>query len=150
MIYSWNFSTEKNRWTSWFLIRATIMIAFVIWGFLSKVYMMSIAILLVSGIYFFTENNSESEVEVQISDLWIKVWNSFFDFSKISSYSFIYEDENAVLLRLKLIAKWFKILDLKIDNNITRDLKAILPSYIAEDPKEDFSNMEKIIRLLKL
>lgn len=150
MIYSWNFSTEKNRWKAWFLIRATIMIAFVIWWFLSKVYMMSIAILLVSGIYFFSENNSDPQVSVEITDLWIKVSNSFFDFSKISSYSLIYENDNALLLRLKLIWKWFKILDLKIDNEIAKNLKAILPSYIAEDPKEDLSNIEKIIRLLKL
>jgi len=39
---------------------------------------------------------------------------------------------------------------LKIDNEITKDLKAILPSYIEEDPKEDLTTIEKIIRLLKL
>lgn len=150
MIYSWIFSTEKDRWTSWYLIAATVMIAFVIWGFVSKMYMMSVAILLVSGIYFFSENNSDPEVTVQITNLWIKVWNNFFDFSKISSYSFIYEDDKAVLLRLKLINKGFKIVDLKIDNDITLDLKAILPDFIREDPKEDFTTTEKIIRLLKL
>ncbi len=150
MIYSWIFSTEKERWTSWFLIAATVMIAFVIWGFVSKMYMMSVAILLVSGIYFFSENNSDPEVAVQITNLWIKVGNNFFDFSKISSYSFIYEYDKAVLLRLKLINKGFKIVDLKIDNDITLDLKAILPDFIREDPKEDFTTTEKIIRLLKL
>lgn len=150
MIYSWIFSTEKDRGTSWYLIAATVMIAFVIWGFVSKMYMMSVAILLVSGIYFFSENNSDPEVTVQISNLWIKVWNNFFDFSKISSYSFIYEDDKAVLLRLKLINKGFKIVDLKIDNDIALDLKAILPDFIREDPKEDFITTEKIIRLLKL
>jgi hypothetical protein len=132
------------------LIAATVMIAFVIWGFVSKMYMMSVAILLVSGIYFFSENNSDPEVTVQISNLGIKVGNNFFDFSKISSYSFIYEDDKAVLLRLKLINKGFKIVDLKIDNDITLDLKAILPDFIREDPKEDFTTIEKIIRLLKL
>ncbi len=150
MIYSWIFSTEKNRGASWLIIAATVMIAFVIWGFVSKMYMMSIAILLVSGIYFFSENNSDPEVTVQVTNLWIKVWNNFFDFSKISSYSFIYEEDRAVLLRLKLINKWFKVIDLKIDNDIALDLKAILPDFIAEDPKEDFTTIEKIIRLLKL
>jgi hypothetical protein len=51
------------------LIAATVMIAFVIWGFVSKMYMMSVAILLVSGIYFFSENNSDPEVAVQITNL---------------------------------------------------------------------------------
>lgn len=150
MNYSWSFSNEKNRWTSWYLIAITVMIAFVIWWFLSKIYMMSISILLVSWLYFFSENNANDETNIEISDLWIKVDSNFFDFSKISSYSLIYEDDRAIILRLKLISKWFKILDLKIDNEITKDLKAILPSYIEEDPKEDLTTIEKIIRLLKL
>ncbi|MDD4151954.1 MAG: hypothetical protein PHR68_05035 [Candidatus Gracilibacteria bacterium] len=150
MNYSWSFSNEKNRGTSWYLIAITVMIAFVIWGFISKIYMMSISILLVSGLYFFSENNANDETNIEISDLGIKVDSNFFDFSKISSYSLIYEDDKAIILRLKLISKGFKILDLKIDNEITKDLKAILPSYIEEDPKEDLTTIEKIIRLLKL
>jgi len=150
MNYYWSFSNEKNRWTSWYLIAITVMIAFVIWWFLSKIYMMSISILLVSWLYFFSENNANDETNIEISDLWIKIDSNFFDFSKISSYSFIYEGDKAIILRLKLISKWFKVLDLKIDNEITKDLKAILPSYIEEDPKEDLTTIEKIIRLLKL
>jgi len=92
---------------------------------------MSFIILLLSGLIFYIENNSEDIINVEINELWIKVSEYFYDYSKIDSYTFIYEWENAVILRLNLQKKWIKIIDLKIDNTVVLELKQILPcTYI--------------------
>ena len=149
-IYNWNFSTEKNRWELWYIIWFSVVVWLVTWGFFSWQYWMSFVILLISWLYFFMENNSEDIVQIAVTELWINIANSFYDFSRINSYTFIYEWPNATLLRLNLENKGIKNIDLKVDNNITADLKNILPNFIEENPKIDMTFSEKLIRMLKL
>lgn len=150
MLYSWTFPDDKGRWQLWYIIVLSIIIWLVIWWFLTKQYWMSFIILLLSGLIFYIENNSEDIINVEINELWIKVSEYFYDYSKIDSYTFIYEWENAVILRLNLQKKWIKIIDLKIDNTVVLELKQILPNFLKENEKEDFSFTDKIIRMLKL
>lgn len=150
IIYSWSFSNDKNRWSMWYIIALAIIIWFVVWWFLSRQYIFGALIILITWVYFFVENNSQDNVEVSISNLWVKVNNFFYDFSKIESYSIIYNWDVAVILRLSLIKRWLKNLDLQIDNNTALDLKSILPNYIKEDEKAELSFNDKLIKILKL
>lgn len=150
VIYNWGFSNDKNRWSLWYIIALSVIIWLVVWGFLTKQYVMSFLIILIAWVSFFVDNNSEENVQVSITNLWIKVNNMFYDFSKIEAYTLIYEWEDAVLLRLLLIKKWIRYIDLTIDSNIAVDLKQILPNFIAEDEKAELSFSDKLIRMLKL
>lgn len=149
-IYSWSFSSKKSRWNTWYIITLSIVIGLVIWWFLTKQYGMSFIILLLSWLIYFVENNTSDLVEVSINELWIKIWDSFYDFSVIDSFTLLYEWENAILVRLNLNKKWLRHLDLNIDNNIALDLKNILTNYIVENWKENLGFVDKVIRLLKL
>lgn len=150
MLYTWTFPDEKNRWKLWYIIVLSIIIWLVIWWFLTKQYWMSFVVLLMSGLVFYFENNSPDKIKVEVWELGIKVEDYFYDYSKIESYTLIYEWENAVICRLNLIKKWIKQLDLIIDNNVALELKKILPNFIKENEKQDFSFTDKIIKLLKL
>ena len=90
------------------------------------------------------------EVSVEVSTLWIKILEEFFEFSKINNYNFIYEKANAVFLRLTLNKRTIKHLNLRVDNKICEDLKQILPNFLAEWENSELSFTEKIINLLKL
>jgi len=150
ILYNWNFEDKKNRSTLWYIIALSIVIGLVVWWFLTKQYWMSFIILLISWLTYFIENNSDEHLNVDITELWIKIWAIFYDYSKVDSFSFIYSWENAILLRLNLNKKWIRFLDLNIDNSIVIDLKPILINYIEENPKWELSFSEKIIKLLKL
>jgi hypothetical protein len=104
-LYSWNFSTDKQRSSLWYMIALSVVIGLVVWGFMTKQYVMSFLIILITGISFFIENNSEEIILVTLNQLGIKINNSFYDYSKIGSYTFIYDGENAVILRLHLLNK---------------------------------------------
>lgn len=149
-LYTWNFPDVKNRWSLWYIIALSLVIGLVIWGFLTKQYGMSFILLLITGIAYFVENNSDDEVTVEISELWIRVGWTFYDFSRIPAYAFIYDGDNAIFLRLNLAKKWVKQIDLKVNNEITTELKQILPRFIEENPKQDLSFLERMIHLLKL
>ena len=150
MLYTWNFLDKKNRWQMWYIVVFSIVIWLVVWWFFTKQYWMSFVLLLMSGLIFYVENNSDDNIVIEIWELWIKIWTGFYDYSKINSYTLIYEWENAVLLRLKLQKKGISMLDLKIDNTIALELKQILPQFIEENEKEDLSFSDKMIRMLKL
>ena len=159
IIYTWTFEDKKNRSSLWYIIALSIVIWLSIWWFLTKQYWMSLTILLLTWVIYFTENNSEDEMKINISDLWIKlisldgsneIWATFFDYNNINWYSYVYREENIIYLRLNILKKWIKTLDLKINNSIANDLSSILPNYLEEHPKQELTFFEKIIILLKL
>ncbi len=151
ILYSWSFNSKKQRWNLWYIIAISIAIWLIIWWFLSKQYWMSFVIIILIGLIFYVENNSEDIVPVQIMDNWIKIENNFFPFSNISSYTIIYENENAILLRLNISRKiWIQNININIDNTIVSDIRNILNNFIEENSKQDLSFWEKLIRLLKI
>jgi hypothetical protein len=149
-IYSWEFEDRKNRWTLWYTIALSIVIWISIWWFFTKQYSLSFIVLLISWLVYFVENNSEDKIKVIVSNLWIKVSNSFYDYKSINNYSIVYKSEEAILIRLHLNRKWLRFLDIKIDNNIISELKPILTDYIEEWEKTELTLSEKFTNLLKL
>lgn len=150
IIYNWEFEDKKNRWSMWYIIAISVVIWLAIWWFLTKQYWMSFIVLLIAWLSYFMENNSEDEIKVEVTNLGIKIWESFYDYSKIDSFSFIYNWENAIYLRLNLNKKWIKNINLIVNNWITWELKPLLNEYLEENPKWELSLSEKLIFLLKL
>ena len=111
---------------------------------------MSFIVLLLAGLVYFVENNSEDEVQVDITELGIKIWESFYDYAKIDSYTLIYSWENAALMRVNLNQKGLRNIDLNIDNNVALNIKAALEGVVEENPNKEMWFVDKIIRLLKL
>ncbi|QFR39691.1 hypothetical protein A9Q91_05720 [Candidatus Gracilibacteria bacterium 28_42_T64] len=148
--YSWKFEDKKNRSSLWYVIALSIVIGLIIWGFLTKQYGMSFIVLLIAGITYFIENNSDDEIEVLIGELGVKIGGSFYEYSRINSYSMIYNGENALLLRLNMNKQGLRNIDLMVNNDIATQLNKILPSLLEENPKGELSLSEKIIHLLKL
>ena len=151
IIYTWSFSNDKNRWPLWYIIALSIVIWLVVWGFLTKQYVMSFLIILITWVYFFVENNSEEITSIYIQNLWINIWNSFYEYTKFQSFNVIYTWNEARFLRLILKNNvWVKFIDLSIDNNVASILKEILPNFITEDDKTEISFSDKLIKFLKL
>lgn len=149
-IYSWVFSDKKERWLYWYIIAFSMVIWLAIWWILTKQYVFSFIIFLLTGIMYFVENNSDDEINVSVTALWIKIGDIFYNYEKINNYSFIYLWEHAQLLRLNLKTSWINKLDLNINNEICQNLKDILPDFIKETDQSELSFSEKLINFLKL
>ncbi|PZM85552.1 hypothetical protein DLH72_02060 [Candidatus Gracilibacteria bacterium] len=150
IIYSWNFSEEKNRGALWYIIAISVIVGVVFWGIMTKQYGLSIVIMLAAGVTFYLENNSGTLVNVSISSLGIKIGENFYDFGKINNFSFIYYKGNAVYLKLVLNKRGLKALNLRVDNKVCEDLKQILPNFLKEEKDGDLSFTDKLINILKL
>lgn len=150
LIYSWNFQDSKNRSPLWYMIALAIAIGLIIWGFFTSQYGMSIVIMLTVGIFFFLENNSEDVVQVDITELGIRIQDVFYDYSRIESYSIIYDADRAVFLRLHLKKRGVTFANLSIDNTIASQVRPIISQFIEENEKWEITFLEKITHLLKL
>lgn len=149
-IYSWEFEDNKERWQYWYLIALSIIIWIVIWGFATGQYGLSFIILLVSGLFYFYENNTDSIIKISLFDLWLKIWENFYEYAKIEKYTFIYIWDTPIYLRIVINKVSLHHIDLKIDKKIMFDLKEILPNYIEEDAKTELSFTERLMLKLKL
>jgi len=151
LLYLWSFDSKKNRSSLWYVIVLSIAIGLIIWGFLSKQFWMSFVIIILIWLIFYIENNSSDIIKVNIIETWIKVENNFYAFSNLSSYTIIYENDMAVLLRLNISNKfWTRNIDVGIDNTITSDIKNILSNFLEENNKQQLTFIDKMTRLLKL
>ncbi|MDD3302331.1 MAG: hypothetical protein PHN31_02165 [Candidatus Gracilibacteria bacterium] len=150
ILYNWEYKDKKDRSSTWYIVALAIIIGLVTWGILSKQYGMSLIILLVSGIFYFIENNSEEDVKVTITDLGIQVGQNFYDYSKINGFNYIYEGSNPVFLRLSINKTGLKIIDLDVNEKNVIDTREILGNFINEDSKGELNIIEKLINKLKL
>jgi hypothetical protein len=150
IIYKWTFVDKKDRWKLWYIIAISVVLWLSIWWIFTKQYFLSFIIILIAWVYFFLENNSSDNVEITISDLGIKINESFNSYSKIESFSFGSVWEDLVFLRLILSKKWIKVVDLRINNEIWKELKEILPNFIKETDEWEMSVTDKLINSLKL
>lgn len=96
ILYTWTFEDKKDRGSLWYIIALSIVIWLAIWWFLTKQYWMSFIVLLIAWISYFVENNSEDTINVELNELGIKIWNSFYDYSKINSFYYVYNWERAI------------------------------------------------------
>lgn len=150
ILYAWQYSDTKVRWKLWYTIAFSIVLWLVIWWLFTKQYWFSFVLILACWIYLFISNNSSEVINVELTENWLQVENSFYDFWRIDSYSIVYDWELAVLLRLKLNKKWSQDLELRVDNDIARILKTVLPNFLAENSDNELSASDKLINFLKL
>lgn len=150
LLYTWDFEDTKDRWPIWYTIALSISIGLIIWGFLTQQYGMSIVIMIIMGLFFFLENNSEDNVHVEVTDLGILIQWVFYDYSRIASYSIIYSWSDALFLRLHLKRKGVSSLNLHISNGIASDIQSFLWEFLEENERQEVSMTEKLIQFLKL
>lgn len=150
ILYSWEFEDNNDRGPYWYIIALSIIVWIAIWWFITNQYWMSIVILFISWLFYYIENNSEDVINVTLSDVWVQIWKKFYDYSKIEKYTYIYEWENPILLRLVINRVSIKHIDLKINMQNMTETKNILPNYIEEDAKWELSFMERLIYKMKL
>lgn len=150
-MYSWEFDTKKQKSATWYTIALTLSIALIIWGFFTGLYMMSMVIFIAIWVYILIENNSPDRLTIEISENGILIWDIFYDYPKIETFSILYNRNIPVFLRLKLKWKGFRILDIPLSGvSDISDIRVFLLQYMEEDPNQEFTNMDRIISYLKL
>lgn len=149
-LYSWKYDDITQRTPTWYIGALAFSIGLIIWGFFTRQYGMSLVIMLIIWFFYFIENNSDDEVSIDINSLGIRIQNTFYDYSRLSSFTLVYDGNNAIFLRIYTKKKWLNALNLRIDTQIAGDIRPILSNFIQENPKGEMGFLEKIGIYLKL
>lgn len=151
ILYSWKFSTKKERSWMWYILAFSVVIGVVVWAFITRQYGLGLIVLLVSGIFFFVENNSEEETTATITSTGLQISNSFYDFSKLSQYVFVNDGPDIVFVRFYLLKmSTNRYIEVDVENQIAQDLSQILPNFLPEWAKQEITFTEKILHFIKL
>ena len=64
--------------------------------------MMSIVAFLFAGVYIMKENNAAPLIDVDVTDIGIQVQDTFYEYSQISSFAILYDQQVAKMLRFSV------------------------------------------------
>lgn len=150
-MFSWEFENKKEKSITWYITASVIWLALIIYWLFTWMYTMSLVVLILVWVYLLIENNSPDKISIEIDDNWVLIWEDFYDYPKIESYSIVYNKNIPELIRFRLRTKWFSVLDIPYSNQITAsEIRNYLNNFLEEDKDSQITNMDKLINYLKL
>ena len=106
--------------------------------------------MLVAGIFYFIENNSDENILVRLSTLGIEIQNNFYEYPSMQNFCIVYDGKIPVLLRIYLKKRAIPVLDIKISSEDASEIQNILSRFIEQRENSEISFSEKLIHFLKI
>lgn len=150
-MYHWQFASRNERPQSWYIVALIVVVFLVIYGIVQWLYMMSIVAFLFAGVYIMKENNSAPLIDVDITDIGIRVQDTFYEYSQISSFAILYDQQVAKMLRFS-VKKWIAtLIDIPLTQEVNpAELRSILLENIPENPDAEFTRSDRMIQAMRL
>ena len=150
-MFEWQFSSRRERSSTWYMTAAVIAMALVVWGIIIGLYIMSIVVFIFIGVYLLYENNSPDLIHVTIDENGIGVNEGFYDYAKIATFNLIYEGARPIFLNIILKSRVSGGVRLYLDPSLSpADLRSYLALYLPESEKGELTLIEKILLILKI
>lgn len=142
---------KKNHPASWYIVAGVATLSLAIWGFLTGIYALSIAVVILAGVYVMMENNAPESVEAAVSDTGIGIGDTFASYGEIESFSIVFEGNVPRYLRITLKKKTLKLLDIPLNHDVNvAELRAYLLGYLPEAEKSELGFTDRITDRLSL
>lgn len=149
---TWEIDTKQDKGATWYVTAGIFSLALIVWGIWVGLYVMSIVIFILAGVYILIDNNAPERVTITVNENGIMIASSFYDYPKIESFSIVYDDGKPVLLRLKTTVRGLKNIDVELNNQVNpAELRGFLGQYAAEEENGgELTNTERLTRYLKI
>lgn len=150
-MFSWTFSNDKNRSTTWYIVVSIIMLTLVIYGIIAQLYLMAIVVVLFAGIYIYIENNSAPETRVIVDEKKILIDTSEYFFENFASFAIMQAEGRAFFLRLHSKKTLSPPLDVPFwEYTDVNELRLILLQILPENEKNEMSQMDLMLYASKI
>lgn len=149
-MFSWSFSNKKSRTSKWYITAIICVLVFLIYGIISGVYMMSIAILLFAWVFLLIENNSVPMTNVIIDQNWIHLNQEFYEWNNFDSFGIFYV-WNLQIVRLISKNKIANVFDIPLSPEIDKiELANFLSNFVTENKNMKANNLDNLARIIKI
>ncbi|MBS9784196.1 hypothetical protein KGV55_02490 [Candidatus Gracilibacteria bacterium] len=150
-MFSWSFSNKKNHSPIWYVIALIIVIAIAIYGILNTMYMMSVTVFLVAGIYLLVENNTTPTTEVEMEEGIFTIDENVYEFRDYVYFAIIAKAKNQKIIRLVPNSKLGTVIDIPLSSDVNPiELREWLATQLDENPDMKLSKTDKLIDIAKL
>ena len=150
-MFSWSFSTHKEHSPSWYVFAIVIVLMLVVYGILQQLYLMSVVAFLFTGVYLLMENNSAPITEVNVTEQWIHVGWSYYDYMNYSRFSIILIGDVPTFIRLYPAKKIAALIDIPLSSEVNPvEIRKFLQGVMEEDSSNSISNADALIHAMKL
>ena len=150
-MFSWEFSSKKEKNALWYLIAGVVGLTLIIWGISIGLYIMSVVVFIFAGVYILVENNSPETVHVEVNENGIEIEETFYDYGKIESFGYVYQNSTPLFLRLHLKSKTLRMVDVPLTQDVNpAEMRAYLGGFLPESEQSELSFTERMIQLFRL
>ncbi len=150
-MYSWQFSSQKDRPKQWYVFALIGVLFFVLYGIYEGIYIMSVVAFLFAGVYILMENNATPVTSVIVNENFIQVDTTKYDLSMIDKFTMLSNDGVYVMLRLFVKKSLSATVDIPLTSEVDAyGLKSFLELYLTFDANADWWRGDRIIHAMKL
>lgn len=150
-MFSWSFASKKNHSPSWYIIAIIVVLVLVVYGIIQGMYLMSIVSFLFAGVYLLMENNAHPTTRVEVTEQWIQVGGSYYNYADFSRFGIISIADVPAFIRLYPVKKFATLIDIPLSNDVNPvELRKFLASVMEEDKNTAISNADALIHAMKL
>lgn len=123
----------------------------VIYGITQKLYLMSIVSFLFAGVYLLIENNAAPVSHVEVTERWIWVEWSFYNYADFEKFGIISIGQDPAFIRLYPSKRFAQMIDIPVTPEVdTVELRQFLITMLEEDKNTAISNADAIIHAMRL
>ena len=139
---------EKGE--KWFLIAGVFMLAFVIYGLFTNAWTFSLALVVVSAVYYLLHFEHPNNVEVIISDMGIKVGKRVYPYNKIQAFWIIYHPPHVETLNIRTGSKLLPDISIQLNGQDPAPIREYLAGQIPEWEGKEENFTDILVRLFKI
>ncbi len=133
------------------MIALIIVIAIAIYGIFNTMYMMSVTVFLVAGIYLLVENNTTPTTEVEMEEGIFTIDENVYEFRDYVYFAIITKAKNQKIIRLVPNSKLGTVIDIPLSSDANPiELREWLATQLDENPDMKLSKTDKLIDIAKL
>lgn len=152
VILSWiapEYIQHEKNW-QWFLVAAIAVIAFIIYAIYTENWTLALALIAISGVYYWSHSHVPRDVEVIISRSGIKVGTREYPYQNIKAFWVIYKQGKVKTLNLRINSIITPDVIIQLGNQDPGVLREYLASQIREIEGKEETAAEALIRFLKI
>lgn len=150
-MFSWQFSSQKERHPQWYIVAVIVVLFFVVYGIFTGMYLMSIVTFLFAWVYILMENNATPTVTVMVNDRVIQIGSAIYDFDKLSKFTILSRDGVPAIFRIWIKKSLTPTIDIPLIAEVDAyALKDFLSEYVEYDSEAEFTKSDMIIEAMGL
>lgn len=151
-LFEWNAPEyvhyEKDR--RWFIVAGLVAMGFIFYGIIWGSPFFSIAIAVLSAVYYLQHTKPPRKIKIKISAMGIKIDTKFFPFSNLKSFWIVYNPPEVTTLHFKTVNHINAELTIQLADTDPSQMREFLARQLPEEEGKGEGFVNMLVRIFRL